>query len=267
VIKLLNRPMEKKHWLVLGFLFLALWVPRLGFFSAEAANICEIAAEKSTTHAHTAAGAATEPLDPQMRVGHCGTLMAVMKSQLGLPQISIPEVIEKTPPLMSRMAGPSKSPIELHSRPTATRKIYLDFDGYTFPSGSWWLGLDDFWNASAGDQMRGISFDDDYSSFSAAENAYIQEIWKGVAEDFAPFDIDVTTEYPGVAGLSRSSYSDVYFGTTAVVSDDYLWSEGCGCGGVAYVGIVDLVTGSDAVSNPGTPSFNFVSFDVDRNFV
>jgi hypothetical protein len=152
MINLLNRPMEKKHWLIFGFLFLALWIPRLGFFSADAANICDVTTKASPAHNHdsttgTAAildsttGTATI-LDPQMQVGHCGTLMAVMESQLSLPQISISEVIENSPPLMARMAGPSTSPMELHSRPTATRKIYLDFDGYVFPSSSGWLN---FW--------------------------------------------------------------------------------------------------------------------------
>ena len=128
MIRLLNRPMEKKHWLVLGFLFLALWVPRLGFFSADAANVCDIASEKPATHNHGAAATTATSLDPQMQIGHCGTLMAVMKSQLETPQISLAEVISTSPPLMSRMAGPSTIPVELHSRPTATRKIYLDFE-------------------------------------------------------------------------------------------------------------------------------------------
>ena len=263
---LLNRPVEKKHWLIFGFLFLALWIPRIVLFSADAANVCDVATEASATHNHdsttstaTILDSTTSTatiLDPQMRLGHCGTLMAVMHSQLSLPQISIAEVIENSPPLLARMAGPSTSPIELHSRPSSTRKIYLDFDGYVFPSSSAWL---DFWDVSPGEQLRGISFDNDYSTFSAAENAYILEIWKGVSEDFAPFDIDVTTVDPGVAGLSRSSSGDDYFGTTAVVSSDYTWSDYCNCGGVAYVGIVDRLTYSDAVLNPYTPSFNFVS--------
>jgi hypothetical protein len=81
--------MEKKHWLIFGFLFLALWIPRLGFFSADAANICDVTTKASPAHNHdsttgTAAildsttGTATI-LDPQMQVGHCGTLMAVME--------------------------------------------------------------------------------------------------------------------------------------------------------------------------------------------
>jgi hypothetical protein len=234
--------MEKKHWLIFGFLFLALWIPRLGFFSADAANICDVTTKASAAHNQDSTTSTASILDsttstatildPQMQVGHCGNLMAVMQSQLSLPQISIAEVIENSPPLLARMAGPSTSPMEFHSRPTATRKIYLDFDGYVFPSSSAWLS---WWGVSSGTEIRGISFDDDYSTFSAEENAYVLEIWKAVSEDFAPFDIDVTTEYPGVAGLSRSSDVDEYFGTTAVISDDYTWSDACGCGGVAYV--------------------------------
>lgn len=41
---------------------------------------------------------------------------------------------------------------------------------------------------------------DGVAGFSAGELANILAIWRGVSEDYAPFDVDVTTEEPvGVA--------------------------------------------------------------------
>ena len=38
--------------------------------------------------------------------------------------------------------------------------------------------------------------DGDYTTFSDEEQTRIQRIWARVAEDYAPFDVDVTTEQP-----------------------------------------------------------------------
>ena len=43
----------------------------------------------------------------------------------------------------------------------------------------------------------------------------IQYIWQRVAEDYSPFDVDVTTEAPSsIATLVRSSIDDTVFGVT-----------------------------------------------------
>jgi hypothetical protein len=42
----------------------------------------------------------------------------------------------------------------------------------------------------------------------------IQYIWQRVAEDFAPFDVDVTTQAPAPEALTRASSTDTVFGTT-----------------------------------------------------
>jgi hypothetical protein len=96
----------------------------------------------------------------------------------------------------------------LHSRPGAARTIYLDFDGATI-SGT-------IWNAGTVDPIIAAPYDTDgnLGAFSDAEKAAIQGIWQRVAEDFAPFEVDVTTEEPAPDALYRSSASDNVYGTT-----------------------------------------------------
>jgi hypothetical protein len=60
-----------------------------------------------------------------------------------------------------------------------------------------------------------------------------------VAEDYAPFDVDVTTQEPSAAAIDRSGSADQQYGTRVVVDPGTWYQSGCGCGGVAYVGVYD----------------------------
>ena len=119
----------------------------------------------------------------------------------------------------------------LHSRPGAKRTVYLNFRGAKL-SGTAWNG--------SSTTLTALPFDTDgipYSS-SAAELQRIQYIWQRVAEDFAPFDVDVTTEPPPADRLTRSGSLDDVFGTTVLItSRSGVYS--CNCGGVAYIGVYD----------------------------
>lgn len=42
-------------------------------------------------------------------------------------------------------------------------------------------------------------------TFSPAEKDEIAKIWQRAAEDFSPFDVDVTTQTPPVGGTDRHS--------------------------------------------------------------
>ena len=122
----------------------------------------------------------------------------------------------------------------MHSLPDSNRVIYLDFDGHTVSGTAW--------NNSYGDPIvsPAYSTDSDRSTFSNTELDRIQRIWQRVAEDFAPFDVDVTTEDPGQAAITRSSSGDDVYGTRVVITvDDF---AGCDCGGFAYVGVFDNVS-------------------------
>ena len=119
----------------------------------------------------------------------------------------------------------------LNSKPDSSKTIYLDFDGH--------LISNTVWNSSLGGNFSAPAFDLDGSpsSFSDTERNRIIAIWKRVAEDFAPFDVNVTTEDPGEAALTRSSSSDEVYGTRALISKT---NAVCGnCGGYAYLGIFD----------------------------
>lgn len=139
---------------------------------------------------------------------------------------------------------PTSQTFALHSRASATRKIFLDFDGATVSNTGW--------NGTAAGKTpngthTGFDLDGDPSTFSTAEHGYIQEVWRQVSEDYAPFDVDVTTQDPGLAGITRSSSSDTSYGTQLVITNDPTpRTDLCSgsCLGVAYVGTFDNVDSS-----------------------
>lgn len=118
----------------------------------------------------------------------------------------------------------------LHSRPGSSYTIFLDFDGgITEGTG---------WNNSTGiETLVDIAYDrnGDPGSFSSSELTEIRNIWKLVAEDFAPFDVNVTTEDPGLDALSKSGVNDTNWGIRSLHTSNT--NKVCNsCGGVAYVG-------------------------------
>ena len=120
----------------------------------------------------------------------------------------------------------------LNSRPGAKRTIYLNFRGATFSNTAW--------SAST---ITALPFDMDGVPYtnSTAELQRIQYIWQRVAEDFAPFDVNVTTEPQPADRLTRSGSGDDVFGTTVLItSRSGVYS--CSCGGVAYLGVFDDTT-------------------------
>ena len=134
----------------------------------------------------------------------------------------------------------------LHSRPGSPRVIYLDFDGH--------MVADTAWNAKTGGPCYADAYDSDGApgTFSQAELTAISGVWARVAEDYAPFDVDVTTVDPGPDAITRSSSADTRYGTRVLVSRSTtvcangksLYSSVCsgGCGGIAYVGVFDRAT-------------------------
>jgi PKD repeat protein len=117
----------------------------------------------------------------------------------------------------------------LNSRPGASRTIYLDFDGATLTGTAW---------NTNGNTINAKPFDIDGvpASFSSTELQRIQYIWQRVAEDFAPFDVNVTTEAQAADRLARTDLNDQVFGTTVLITDNN-GVYNCSCGGIAYVGV------------------------------
>ncbi len=106
---------------------------------------------------------------------------------------------------------------ELSSNPSASAKLYLDFDGDSGGS----------WGAYSVPQTPAYDRDGNAASFSDGELASIQEIWARIAEKYSPFDVDVTTIRP-------ASFAD-RIALHAVIGGNGAWIGG-GYGGVAYVG-------------------------------
>jgi hypothetical protein len=87
-----------------------------------------------------------------------------------------------------------------HSNPGASKSLYLNFRGTTMPG--------DFETPHGninGHAIHAFDFGGDRAVFDADEQGMIRQIFQMVAEDFAPFDIDVTTAYPGpiATGLTQ----------------------------------------------------------------
>lgn len=122
----------------------------------------------------------------------------------------------------------------LSSRPGSSRVVYLDFTGHVITGTAW--------NASKGiDPVNVTPYDTDGApgTFGATEQAVITDVWKRVSEDYAAFDVNVTTVDPGEAAINRSSAADLSYGTRLLVDPTSWYQSGCGCGGVAYVGVYD----------------------------
>ncbi|MGA1324677.1 MAG: hypothetical protein ACO30I_05460, partial [Candidatus Nanopelagicales bacterium] len=136
---------------------------------------------------------------------------------------------------------------QLHSKPDAPSIIYLDFDGQTWGSNSWWVGG---FGILAGRVSEGYSLDSDSQTFSTIERQNIYEVWTMVAEDFAIFNVDVTTERP------TGAREDVFLvsGSHALILQDNSVQEACGCGGVAHFDVFETDSPWDR------PALNFSRF-------
>jgi hypothetical protein len=144
-------------------------------------------------------------------------------------------------PVLTAVAASASSPpiaaaapdvFALHSRPGSAKTIYLDFNGESVPPGAW-----------KSVTINAAPYDTDSSpgTFSSTERAEIESIWSRVSEDYAPFDIDVTTAEPTVGQLDRVNAADLVYGTRAVVTSTTDTTINCVCGGVAYIGVFDIV--------------------------
>ncbi|MFB6723488.1 pre-peptidase C-terminal domain-containing protein [Kribbella sp. NPDC056345] len=123
---------------------------------------------------------------------------------------------------------------ELHSKPGSNRVIYLDFDGHTITGTAWNTG-----GKPATVNVSAYDTDGDPANYSTAEQDVVRDVWARVAEDYASFDVDVTTQAPPQSAIDRSGASDAQYGTRVLIDPDDWYQSGCGCGGVAYVGVYD----------------------------
>ena len=184
-------------------------------------------AGKSTRHARQRRPLSLESLEPRTLLaalpaddplasvsGHGGVCNCPVCTGVGLENIA---VVSDTSAALAPTTSLAGLP-QLSSNPSARAKLYLDFDGHVQTN----------WGS-----YRNVvtpAFDQDGSrwSFSSGELSTIREVWARVAEDYAPFNIDVTTIAPG-------SLADRVVAHVAIGGN---WSDwyGSTAGGVAYVG-------------------------------
>jgi hypothetical protein len=103
------------------------------------------------------------------------------------------------------------------SLPGAKATLYLDFNGHSEAS----------WGSYGSVSAPAYDTDNDPTSFSSTELASIQKIWQQVAEDYAPFNINVTTVEP-------SSFANGV-AQRVVIGGNGSWTGGT-YGGISYVG-------------------------------
>lgn len=113
----------------------------------------------------------------------------------------------------------------LHTNPDADKVIYLDFDGHHSKNNGWGHNIQfPPWNTSGSS-----------SSFSNGELQSIINHWLYVAEDFAAWDVDVTTEEPPVDDIKKTVIGDDRYGVRCVMTQTTS-GFGSGTGGIAVLG-------------------------------
>jgi len=159
----------------------------------------------------------------------------VNSAGLALYACSFPAVVGKVVPgadpanFTDSTEFPLNQTFLLHSRPGSKRTIYLDFDGCND-------GPKANWGTPSVTGVTAYDFDGDPTTFSDAEKSDIQLIWRMVAEDYATWDVDVTTEPPTDDAIRILSSGDDTYGIIVGIGprkDDTFID---GAGGVAFVG-------------------------------
>ncbi len=158
--------------------------------------------------------------------------------------------------------APLESTFLLNSNPLADHTIYLDFTGH--------ITEDPYWDAAlVGEEgippgRFGLPFitpaydiDGDDQSFSDVELMNIQEAYFRIAEDFAPFNVNVTTQEPPLGDLQNTGGADDRWGVRVVAGgstyDWYTRTEEPGAGSPA--GGVALL--DSFASDLDTPTYAF----------
>lgn len=169
-----------------------------------------------------------------------------------LPKIPKDEVQESTDPVIGSASAATKAtttePFALHSKPGSNRVIYLDFTGHDAVNTAWYAGT-----------LNGPVYDIDNNpgSFSTTELNNIKLIWQRVAEDYAPFDVDVTTQEPAPDALKRTSSTDSQYGVRAVITRSTPVLCNQACGGIAYMNVFSYFS----ATNPERYQPAWVFFD------
>lgn len=136
---------------------------------------------------------------------------------VGIERLEVRSVMSaSTPAVVSTSGLHSLDEIpQLDSNPDAFAQLYLDFDGH----------FESEWSGRHNINSPVFSLDADRTTYSEWELATIREVWAIVAEDFAPFNLNVTTIEP-------ADFADGHALRVVIGGSPYDWF-GSGAGGVA----------------------------------
>jgi len=157
-------------------------------------------------------------------------------------------VLPDTPPTLAEA-------FSFHSNPSATLKIFLDFDGQNVHDTPWntQTTIDNFTN-------KPFSTDTDLGTFTDDELSIIQSVWEQVSEDFRPFNVDVTTEDPGFEALKRTGGGDTAYGIRVIIggstNDWYTFSSPTGAT-ADRLAFANSFSANVPASSNDTPAFVF----------
>jgi hypothetical protein len=156
--------------------------------------------------------------------------------------------------------NPLDSIPQLNSRLGAPVSVYLDFDGHTETQD--WPGV-----RNDGQQGQPVvtpvfDIDNDFTTFSDEELRMIEEVWYRTAEDFSPFNVNVTTVDPGSYnnfetilvsiggnGSWLGNAGGVAFLNSfnnSLVNTVYVFSDNVGLGGVVHTKGLALTSSHEA---------------------
>lgn len=146
---------------------------------------------------------------------------------LGLLTVLTPGPASAAPAADVPAAAPTTDVLALSSLPGADLTIHLDVDGGEVRGTEWN-------ERHAVDVIVAPPFSLDADpAFSAAEEALVRSTWASLAEDLAPFAVNVTTADPGPDALTRSSAGDAAYGLRVLLTQDTVVDRACRCGGAA----------------------------------
>ena len=155
----------------------------------------------------------TDP-DAEWQLSHGGACGCSICA--GFALASVPDEIAA--PAAAGGLSPLTSLPQLNSLPGARATLYLDFDGYRV----------DRWGSYTNISAGVFDRDGNPTTFSESELQAIREIWGRTAEDYSPFQVNVTTVDPGYEAER----------TTARIVVGGHWRDWFGesAGGIAYIG-------------------------------
>jgi hypothetical protein len=215
----------------------------LGDYVAERSGLARAGWDPSTGISKKAWASALA--DDSVKVGKSGRAFVIEPL---LSEADMLGVTERAAPVHTSIS--LANAFSLNSRTGSAHTIFLDLNGHDV-SGSQWDDNSIVGSSGASRKIPGYNIQGDSNNYSSLERQNIIDMWSSVAEDFAMFDVNVTTQTPSDSALDRTGAGDAQFGIRVVVSNSSnKVAQWCGCGGVAFVGVFNHYAGLDAGLGP-----------------